>query len=446
MTVIEQEQQMNLQNKQPSPLAALLGVRNFRLLWIGEAISLLGDQFHLIALPWLVLNLTGDAFAVGLVMALAGIPRALFMLVGGALTDRFSPRRVMMFSNLARLTLVLVLGLLTLSGMVTLGMLYIFALAFGLADAFFFPAQGSIVPRMVKKEHLQLANSITQGTAQISMFLGPVLAGTLIATIGNGRSSDNNLQGIGLAFIVDALTFLVSVLALSAMRIESENVNEVETESVLDSILDGLRYVWNDTVLRTIFLLIAAANFLILGPIQIGIPLLAETRLEGGAAAYGIILSAFGAGSLLGIVLAGSLPRPPERVLGIVLLTVWSVMGLVMAPLGLLSNTAIIAGLMMVAGAANSYVVIIFISWLQARTPEMVLGRVMSLLMFASIGLLPVSMALSGRLLDLNIVWVFGIAGLLMTALVLLSMLNPSVRSMEAQTGQITIKRRTIVT
>ena len=84
---------------------SVLRIRNFRLLWIGEGISLLGDQFYMIALPWLVLSLTGNALAVGTVMATAGIPRALFMLVGGALTDRFTPRRLMISSNLARMIL-----------------------------------------------------------------------------------------------------------------------------------------------------------------------------------------------------------------------------------------------------------------------------------------------------------------------------------------------------
>src|SRR5689334_24936044 len=90
--------------------ASPLRVRNFRLLWIGEGISLLGDQFYLIALPWLVLQLTGSALALGGVMALAGIPRALFLLVGGAFVDRFSPRAVMIASNFARLVLVALLS------------------------------------------------------------------------------------------------------------------------------------------------------------------------------------------------------------------------------------------------------------------------------------------------------------------------------------------------
>ena len=431
MAVVEQES-TELQHGRATGLAALLQIRDFRLLWLGEGISLLGDQFQFIALPWLVLQLTGDGLAIGTVLALAGVPRALFMLVGGALTDRFSPRRVMLASNAARMVLVLGLALLVLGNAISLWMVYLFALAFGLADAFFYPAQSSIIPRIVGKEQLRLANSVTQGTAQISLFAGPMLAGTLIALMSRG-STGGNLDGIALALIVNAMTFLVSVITLGAIRIHGEQARDGEQESVLATIIEGLRYVWKDTVLRTIFLLIAAANFLIVGPINVGIPLLADTRLAGGAAAYGIIMSAFGAGSLLGIVVAGALPRPPARVLGTILLLVWSSMGLAVAPLGLLSTTAAIAGLMLVAGAANFYVVIIFTTWLQERAPATMLGRVMSLLMFASNGLLPVSTALSGALLDLNIAGVFAVAGVTMTALVLLSLLNPTVRSMEAQ-------------
>src|SRR5512138_137842 len=95
--------------------ASPLSVRNFRLLWIGEGISLLGDTFYLIALPWLVLQLTGSALALGTIMALASIPRAVFMLVGGAFVDRYSPRSVMIASNVARFVLVALLSALVLT-------------------------------------------------------------------------------------------------------------------------------------------------------------------------------------------------------------------------------------------------------------------------------------------------------------------------------------------
>src|SRR6266545_7137967 len=197
--------------------ASPLSVRNFRLLWIGEGISLLGDQFYMIALPWLVLQLTGSALALGTVMALAGIPRALFVLVGGAFVDRFSPRSVMIASNLARLVLVVLLSALVLTNTIRIEMLYAFALAFGLADSFYFPGQSAIIPQLLPEDQLQAGNTFVQGTAQLSLFLGPVLAGALIALLGHAATADSasSTEGIGIAFGIDALSFVASLLCLN---------------------------------------------------------------------------------------------------------------------------------------------------------------------------------------------------------------------------------------
>src|SRR5258708_24272362 len=111
--------------------AGPLSVRNFRLLWIGESISLLGDQFYLIALPWLVLQLTGSALALGTVLALAGIPRALFMLIGGAFVGCFSPRSVIISANFTRLVLVALVSAFVLTNNIWIEILVVFALAVG---------------------------------------------------------------------------------------------------------------------------------------------------------------------------------------------------------------------------------------------------------------------------------------------------------------------------
>jgi MFS family permease len=434
MQAVETDQGINMDIDQrgASPLV-LLRNRNFRLLWVGEAISLLGDQFYLIALPWLVLQLTGDALAVGAVLALAGVPRALFMLVGGALTDRFSPRAVMLASNLLRMVLVALLSVLVIGGLIQLWMLYLLALAFGVIDAFFFPAQSAIVPRLVGKEQLQAANAVIQGTMQVSLFAGPVLAGTLIVLLGNGQGGQD-LDGIGLAFAIDALTFLASAVTLWMVRDGGPaGVPEDagEDESLLPAIAAGLRAVWNDAALRAFFLLIAVSNFLVNGPIIVGIPVLADTRFAEGAAAFGIIMSAYGGGSLMGTLLAGLLPRPPGRVMGVILGAIWSGLGLGVLALGLISTTPMAAVTAFAMGVANGYVVILFVTWLQRRTSEDMLGRMMSLLMLASVGLLPVSNILTGALVGLNARALFVTAGGLMVILVFLSMLNPAVRAME---------------
>ena len=266
----------------------MLRDRNFRLLWFGEGISLLGDQFYMIALPWLVLQLTGDGLAMGTVLAVAGIPRALFMLVGGALTDRYSPRNVMLASNLARLVLTGLLAAVTLAGVVELWMVYALALAFGLADAFFFPASGAIVPQIVDKQNLQTGNAIIQGTAQLSIFAGPALAGILIAlldgqqTMATGEATPG-LEGIGLAFAFDTLTFLASVVTLLFLRTRLvEAAAQGDQGSMLAAIREGILVVWRDRALRAVFVLAAGINLLFTGPFIVGVPFSGRYALRRG--------------------------------------------------------------------------------------------------------------------------------------------------------------------
>ncbi len=421
-------------------LLDMLKRRNFRLLWIGEAISLLGDQFTLIALPWLALQLTGDALAMGTVLALAGIPRALFMLVGGALTDRFSPRAVMLVSNILRLVFVVVFATLILSGSIQMWMVYIFALAFGTADAFFFPAQRAIVPQLVSKERLQTGNAIIQGTARLSMFAGPMLAGVLIALLaGSGSQSAiagetaPDIRGLGIAFGIDALTFLLSAITLWMMTLrkpEGEETEAGQNESVLASIWEGLVNMWNDAPLRGFFVIVFAVHLFATGPVIVGIPVLADIRFAEGAAAFGVIMSAFGGGNFLGILLAGALPKPTPQRLGVVLLLVVGSIGFGLAGLGFAPSTAVAALTALAIGIAEGYIMIMFTTWLQNRTPLRMLGRMMSLLTFASVGLIPISTALSGALIELNSTGLFVGAGALMVLTVAIAAHNPETRSM----------------
>lgn len=407
--------------------------RNFQWLWVGEFVSMLGDQFAFIAMPWLVLQLTGDPLAVGMVLAAAGVPRLIFMLVGGVATDRFSPRMVMILSNIARLILMAGLASVVLSGMVQLWMLYSFAVLFGVADAFFYPAQSAIVPHMVAPEQLQTANAFAQSNEQITLFVGPALAGLLIALVGGEVAAGvPNFLGIGSAFGFTAVAFLLSAAMLAMIRMPARTVARDTSDGVLAAIRSGIAHVWQDRLVRMVFLLITAVNVLVTAPLNVGIPVIADLRLAEGAAAFGLIMSSFGGGSLLGIVLAGWLPAPPTRRLLLVLLLVWSLEGIGTAALGFTSVTWAAAGITGLMGLGNGYTVVLFMTWLQQRTPEALLGRVMSLLMIALFGLAPVGNALAGALIKLNLTGYFVGSGLLMTAIVWLSLLQPELRDMSA--------------
>ena len=155
----------------PAPRFGLLrplASRDFRLVWAGQAVSLLGDQFHLVALAWLVLDLTGSGLALGAVLMAASIPRAVLIIVGGALADRFAPRRLMLASDIARSATVGILAVLILTGRVELWQLVVMGVVFGIVDALFFPAMNAIVPSLVPPDRLPAANALVQGTIQLT--------------------------------------------------------------------------------------------------------------------------------------------------------------------------------------------------------------------------------------------------------------------------------------
>jgi MFS family permease len=407
-----------------SPFAS----RDFRLLWLGEAISALGDQFALIALPWLALVLTGSALALGGVMAVMAIPRALLMLIGGVSVDRFSPRRVMLGSNAVRLVAIAALGAVVLAGAAELWMLYVFALVFGVADAFFFPAQTSIVPELVEPGQLQRANGIVQGTAQVTILVGPALAGVVIAAAGVTGSAAS-ASGIGVALLFDALTFVASLITLWLIHPRAHAAAEAPA-SIIESIREGIRFVWGSPGLRAVTLVSLAANLFIVGPFEVGMPYIAYARLPEGAAAFGVILAAFGGGSLIGLLAGSILPHPRPSRLGSVVMAPLVLAGVSVAGIAMVHTTLLAALLTAVAGTALGYGNLLGLTWIQGRIPPELMGRVMSLLITGSVGLVPVSMVVAGAAIQLSVDGTMLVAGAGMALLAGGSLLSPAVRNL----------------
>jgi MFS family permease len=180
----------------------------------------------------------------------------------------------------------------------------------------------------------------------------------------------------------------------------------------------GLKYVWNDKALRLMFLIIMAVNFFFVGPILVGIPVLADQRLAEGAMAFGLLMSAFAGGNLGGYLLAGTLPKPTGRGMRVLLIVLLACFGIATVLIGFINSAWIDFGLMLLLGLGNGYVTIILFTWIQTRTPKTMLGRIMSLVTLSSIGLVPVSQAISGAISARNLTLLFVIAGssiLLMT-------------------------------
>jgi MFS family permease len=406
--------------------------RDFRLLFSGESISLLGDQFHFVALAWLTLQLTGSGVALGTVLMATAIPRALFMLVGGAMSDRISPRSLMLGSNALRTVVVAMVAALVLSGHAQLWQLYILALIFGTVDAFFHPALNTVVPMLVSDRLLSPANALVQIMQQLSGLIGPAVAGIVVAALNTAP-----------AFAFDAMSFAVATLTIWSVRggrrakpSAAGQAND-QSGSLIANIGSGVAYAWRDPAIRSLVLLVAAFNFAFTGPLLVGLPYLADKRFEGGAAAFGIIISAYGAGALGGAVLAGSLRHVPR--LGLITLLTASAMGIGLAFLGSVSSVALAVAAMAAIGLGAGFINVRIVAWLQARTPEAMRGRVMSLVLFGAIGLAPISLAVSGAIIDFGAVsLMFVVAGAIVVAAAIAGLLAglPSQMLDEGTLGQ----------
>jgi MFS family permease len=409
-----------------NPMLKVMTLRDFRLLFSGATTSILGDQFAFIATPWLVLKLTGDPLALGIVLALEGIPRAIFLLLGGAITDRMSPRIIMLISDIVRLVLTTLMALVVFTGTVQMWMLYAFGLAFGLVSGFAIPAGNTIVPMLVEARDLQAGNSLMMGTSQLMGFIGPTIAGILI-----GRFSQSPL-GIGLAFAVDAASFAISAITLWVMRGGGKRQltsASAQKESVWSSILAGMRYLWNDHALRVLFTVMMAVNFLFVGPLLVGIPVLANQRLPEGAVAFGLLMSAYAGGNLGGYLVAGSLPRPTGKTMQFLLIGLLSAFGLALASFGFIRSTWVDFSLMLLLGIGNGYIGITIFTWMQTRTPREMLGRMMSMIMLSSTGLVPISQAISGALSKWSLTSLFTGGGVAILIVTIWAALQPDLKT-----------------
>jgi MFS family permease len=370
---------------------------DYRLWLFGGTISLLGDQFYFVALPWLVLLQTGSAVAMGAIMMAGAIPRALLMLVGGAVSDRMSARKIMIVTAAARTLCITVIGLLVWLRILRIWELYALAFAFGVADAFAIPAQTAYMPSLVKREQMVAASSVSRSTAQMTTIVGPVPAGFVIKTL-----------GVAWAFVVDAISFLFIIGAL--WKLPDPPGSQTARKPMLHSIAEGIAYVGKDVPLRSLMLLALVLNFCIAGPISIGLAYLTKTTF-GSPAVYGIVISAVAGGCLLGALLAGVWKI---RRRGAMILLASLALGVCLGSIGLLGKVWSIAGVLLVMGVAAGMINIHIGAWIMQRIDVAVRGRVASVLMLASFGITPVSLAVAGFLVAWSLKLMFLLAGGLM--------------------------------
>jgi len=392
----------------PHPLRNAAFVR----LWLGSTVSLLGDQFYLVALPWVVLQITGSAIAIGTILMTAAIPRAVLMLMGGAVTDRFSPRRILMATAAARAIVVGAVAVLLWYRVVHIWHLYLLGLAFGIADAFSMPAGSALMPRVVGRDQLVRANSVTQTTSQVTTIAGPAPAGLVITRL-----------GAAWAFVLDAISFLFVIAALWTLP-DPPPTAAPKKPAMWHAVREGIQYVRRDQALSSLMLLAAMLNVCISGPMSVGLAYMAKVKF-GSPAAFGFAVSSLAAGGLLGALSAGLVTI---RRRGILLLSASAAIAVCLATLGFLDRLPAIAAGLVIMAACAAVTNIHLASWVQGRVDPAIRGRVISVLMLSAVGLQPLSLAAAGVLAAWSLTGMFLVAAAALLAVTAAGAMRLTVR------------------
>jgi Transmembrane secretion effector len=406
--------------------AQTLRSQGFRHLWTAAVLSEFGDGLSYVALAWLTLQLTGSSLALGTVLMVQAIPRAGLTLVGGATSDRFSPRVQMGISSCSRALLMGALAAIDHAGVVQLWELYPFAAGFGIVDAFFQPARASSLPSLLGTDELESANSVLNAGVHGSSILGPPLGGLVVATFSTA-----------VAFAVDALCFAVGALALATIvmpAVVSSGTGQGEkgvpgpNSPLTARIQEGLAYVWADPRLRAMLAIDAAISFCFAGPLSVGLASLARFRFQGGAAGLGLMFGALAVGSVVGALLAGLMRRRPRIGLLIAGLAAW--LAVCMAGLGFVPNPLIAAVDTFAMGAAIGFEGVFGISWIQRAIPGDLLGRIISVDMAAGFSMGTVSYLFAGAMAQVYPTALFGMIAAVLTLTCVLMLSSRRVRQM----------------
>jgi MFS family permease len=296
--------------------------------------------------------------------------------------------------------------------------LYVLSVLFGTADAFGLPAGQALLPTLVEREQLTAANAMFSGSMQASSLLGPAPAGLVVGA-----------WGVAPAFLVDAVSFLFAIVPLALLpKPKRRAAGAAGRPSVLHSIGEGVRYVWRDPALRSLVLIVAGLNLWAVGPVMVGMPVLAKLRF-GSSAAFGTMMSCFGGGALAGMALAGTLK--PKRRRGYLFLGFVAAESVGIAAMPLFHSFPPLAADMAAIGVCGGIANVSIIAWVQGHVDHALMGRVMSVVMFAAFGLMPLSLALAGLVADRHVAGMFLGAGLLMLLTTLVAGLSPATRHID---------------
>ena len=368
----------------PIRLLSALRIRDFRLLWSGMTISLLGDGVFLIAFAWQVYELSNAPAALAAVGFAMTLPQVVLLLFGGVVCDRLDRRRVMISADIIRALAIAGIAALSLTGALGLGSMIALVAVYGAGTAFFGPAFDAIVPDLVPAGQLTEANSLDQFVRPATLRLaGPALGGLLVTATGTGW-----------AFALNAATFAVSACFLLAMRSPSPaRAAPAQSHSPLREVREGFAFVRSHVWLWGTFLGAAITYLLFTGPTEVLLPYLVKNDIEGGAGSLGAIFALGGMGAIAAAAITAHVGMPSRHMT--LMYVAWSLATFAIAGYGL----AVAPWQLMVASVAfNGLETAGTVWWATTKhrlVPGPLLGRVSSLDWFISIGLVPLSYALT---------------------------------------------------
>jgi MFS family permease len=369
-------------------LVRVLGHRDFRWLWLSQSSSVLGDRIVTVAMALFVIDRTGSATDLGLVLAAQALPLVGFLLVGGVWADRLPRQRVMIVTDLARFTLHALVAALILSGAVAIWQLVVIEALFGSAEAFFRPAATGLAPQTVPEPDIQQANALLTMSENVAEFAGPALATALVLG-----------AGAGWAFALDAATFLVSAAFLTRVRPRRRAVAAPASPpdaktSVWAEVREGFRevrarsWVWGTLAAFCVALFAGLAPWFVLGPVV-------AREQYGHTSIYGVVSASLGVGTIVGSLVGISWrPRYPMR-LAMLAILLWPASAMLYA-VGM--TLFIVLPAVALAGIGIALFNVWWLTALAERIPPEKLSRVTSYDWMVSLGLLPLGYVLAGPL------------------------------------------------
>jgi MFS family permease len=399
--------------------------REFRKLWVAMCVSLLGDGAFLVAIAWQVYELSNTPTALSVVGIAMTVPTILFLLLGGLASDRFDRRIVMVGADLLRALAGMALAVLALTGALAVWEIAALAAIYGTGAAFFAPAFDALVPDIVPPERLAQANALDQLVRPLVLRMaGPALGGFLVAS-----------GGAGVVFALDGASFLFSAATLLLVRAAASPRTAAE-RSVRRELVDGWRFVRGRVWLWATFASAAVAYLCFMGPVEVLLPYLVKNDLNGSARDLGMVFAAGGVGSVACALAMGQRSIPRRGISFIY--ACWTLATLAVAGYGVSSAMWQLMLAAVMFNALETAGTIVWATLKQRHVPRSMLGRVSSIDWLISIGLLPLSFALTGPVASaLGSRGTLVAAGMIGAAVTGAAFFVPGVRDIERRSGTI---------